>query len=135
MKKSTKFSFLFFLILNTYYLILDTRPVFAVICNKALGNCTSSTDPQGYFSNFIQGIISIFFIVAVIYFIWHFMLAGYHIISSQGDPKSFDTAKNELTYAFIGLAVVFSVFAILKFVGIILGLPNLESLTIPWPTL
>jgi hypothetical protein len=111
------------------------QPVYAIICNKALGNCTSSTDPKAYINNVIQSIFSIFFIVGVVYFIWHFVFAGYHMIGAEGDAKKFDSAKNELVYAFAGLIAIFSVFAILKLIGTVTGITGLESLQIAWPTL
>jgi hypothetical protein len=111
------------------------KPVYATICNPVLTNCSSSETPKAYFNSALQGIISIFFLVGVIYFLWHFIFAGYHLIATNGDPKNFETAKNELVYACVGLLVVFSVFAVLKFVGIVVGIPGLESLQIAWPTL
>jgi hypothetical protein len=111
------------------------KPAYAVICNPVLNNCTSSTAPKTYFNNVLSGIISIFMLVGVIYFVWHIVFAGYHLISTQGDPKSFETAKNEIVYSFIGLVVLFSVFAILKFIGTVLGIPGLNTLQIAWPSL
>jgi len=110
-------------------------PVYAEICNSALNNCTSSTNPKAYINNVIQGVFSIFFLVGVIYFIWHFVFAALHLISSEGDPKKFETAKNEMVYAATGLIAIFSVFAVLKLIGIITGIQGLEGLKITWPTL
>lgn len=107
----------------------------AVICNPVLKNCTSSTAPKTYINNVLSVVFSIFFIVAVIYYIWHFIFAGYHLIASDGDPKKWESGKNEMVWASVGLGVVFSVFAILKFIGIVFGIPGLSALTISWPTL
>jgi glycerol uptake facilitator-like aquaporin len=106
------------------------------ITNPLLPNSQEITNnPKGYFNNALQAIISIFMFVAIIYFIWHFVMGGYHFISSQGDAKKIESAKEELTYAVIGLGVVFSVFAILKFVGTVLNIPDLKLLQISWPSL
>jgi Type IV secretion system pilin len=111
-------------------------PVYAAICNSALNdNCLSSTNPKLYINNVIQGIFSIFFIVGVVYFIWHFVFAGYHFIASEGDSKKFETAKNEMINAFLGLIAIFSVFAVLKLIGVVTGITGLASLQIAWPTL
>jgi hypothetical protein len=110
-------------------------PVYAQICNSALSDCTSSTNPKLYINNVIQGVFSIFFIVGVIYFIWHFVFAGYHLIATEGDPKKFETAKNELMYAFVGLIAIFSVFAILRLIGTVTGIAGLQGLRIAWPTI
>jgi len=109
-----------------------------MICNPLLPSatgCNQVTDPQTYTSGVIQTIVSIFMLVGVIYFIWHFVFAGYHLIASNGDPKKFESAKDEAVWAVLGLMVVFSVYALLKFVGFIVGVPSLETLQLPFPTL
>ncbi|MFA7301771.1 MAG: hypothetical protein WC069_05650 [Candidatus Shapirobacteria bacterium] len=111
-------------------------PVFAQIINPTFGNQQiSSVDPQLYFNNVLSAIFSIFFIVGTIYFIWHIVFAGYHFIATEGDPKAYETAKNQITYSVVGIFVIFSVFAIIKLVGTVLGIAGLEDLTITWPTL
>jgi hypothetical protein len=110
-------------------------PVYATICNSALNDCTSSTNPKLYINNVIQGIFSIFFIVGIIYFIWHFVFAGLHLMASEGDSKKFETAKNEMVFAATGLVAIFSVFAVLKLIGIVTGIKGLEGLQITWPSL
>jgi|SRR3989339_760447 len=122
-------------LLGTLYLVLGTRPVMAVICNPVLKNCTSSTDPEGYTNNVLQGVISILILVAILYFFWHVVFAGYHLIATDGDQKKFETAKAELTNSIVGIIAIFCVFAIVKFIGFVLGIQGLENLTITWPTL
>lgn len=112
------------------------KPAYAVICNSALKDgCSISSNPQNYFNNVLQVVISLLFIVAIIYFVWNIILAGYHMVSSQGDPKSFDTAKNQLLYAFVGLFIIFFVFALLKLIGTVTGITGLDSLSITLPSL
>lgn len=107
-----------------------------MITNPLLNNPESQVvDPQAYTNNVIQSVFSIFFIVAVIYFIWNIIMAGYHLISTEGDPKKLETARNQATYAILGIAVVFMVFAIMKFIGAVTGISGLENLEITWPTL
>ena len=57
------------------------------------------------------------------------------MISSEGDAKKFDTAKNEIVFATIGVFVLFSVFAILKLVGAVTGIAGLSTLQLQWPSL
>jgi hypothetical protein len=106
----------------------------AAISNVALTNPNSQSDPT-YVTTVFQGVFNIFIIIGVIYFIWHFIFAGYHFISAQGDEKQYQQAKNEITYALIGLVIIFFVFAILKIIGSILGIQGLDNLQITLPTL
>jgi len=112
------------------------KPIYAAIENPLLKDSSSiAQNPQKYANNVIQTIFSIFFIVAVIYFIWHFIMAAYHMISSNGDPKKWEEAWHSITYALVGLVLVFSLFAILKFAGNIFGIEGLKTLNLLWPSL
>ena len=111
-------------------------PIFAQINNPVLPDSNSIvSNPSNYVNNAIQSIISIFFIVAVLYFIWHFIMYAYHMIASQGNPDKWKQAQSSILYAFIGLILVFAIFAILKFVGVVFGIPNLQNLQLVWPSL
>ena len=124
--------FTFYVLRITYY----ATPAYAIISNPVINNgAAQATAPEAYFNSVLQAVIAIFFIVAVIYFIWHIVFAGYHLIASEGDPKRWEAAKNEIIYAFVGLFAVFSIFAIVKFIGTVLGITGLSNLTITWPSL
>jgi len=123
-------------LLTAFYLTLSASPAFAIITNPIISNPTvASSDPKTYFNSVLAAVISIFFIVGIIYFIWHIVFAGYHLIASEGDPKKWESSKEEIIYACIGLFAIFSIFAILKLIGKVVGIPGLETLTITWPTL
>lgn len=108
----------------------------AQITNPAIGNANSiSSNPSNYVNNIIQSIISIFMIVAIVYFIWHFVMSAYRMINSNGDPKKWEEAQKAILYSFVGIILVFSLFAILKFVGIVTGVPGLQNLKLTWPSL
>jgi hypothetical protein len=116
------------------------KPAYAIICNELInpgcaGDVKQINDPKGYFNNLVQGIFSIFMLVAVLYFVWHFLMGAYHYIDSSGDEKKIEGAQKQLTYAFVGLFTAFSIFAILKLIGVIFGIPNLENLILTLPTL
>ena len=110
-------------------------PIYAQIHNSALRESSSSATPQAYINNVLQTVFSLFFIVGVLYFAVYFIMAGYHFIDSLGDPKRIESARDQLTYSFVGLIVIFSVFAILRLAGTVLGITGLRNLSIPWPTL
>jgi heme/copper-type cytochrome/quinol oxidase subunit 2 len=107
----------------------------AQITNPVLNPNNISDNPTGYVNNIIQSIISIFMIVGVVYFIWHFVMAAYHMISSNGDPKKWEESQKAILYSFVGIIVIFSLFAILKLVGTVTGVSGLKELKLTWPTL
>ncbi|MDP4009906.1 MAG: hypothetical protein Q8P53_02895 [Candidatus Shapirobacteria bacterium] len=108
-----------------------------MITNPLLkNNDTIVTNPNAYVSNVIGAVISIFFIVGIIYFTWNVVFAGYHMINSQGESKKVEEARSHLTNAVIGIFVVFSIFALLKLVITILGLNiDTNNLLISLPSL
>jgi hypothetical protein len=115
------------------------KPVYAVICNSLVDpNCAASqqaTAPKAYFNSVIQAVITIFMLVTVLYFLWFIFMAGFHYIENNGDSKMIEQAKNQLQYGLMGLAIVFSVFAILKFIGTVFGISGLDILQLQWPTI
>jgi Type IV secretion system pilin len=111
------------------------KPVYAKITNPVLVKQNIGDDPKAYINSALQTVISIFFIFGLIYFIYHFIISGYHMISSQGDPKKYEEAQHALLYSLLGIGIIFSVFAILKVVGTIFGIEGLGQLEITWPTL
>ena len=112
------------------------KPVYAAITNPLLKNSGNIiSNPQGYINQVIQTVFSIFFIVAVIYFIWHIVMAAYHMISSQGEPDKWKESQKAIIYSCVGLILVFSIFAILKFVGTVFGIDGLKTLQLLWPSL
>lgn len=105
------------------------------ICNPVLKNCSSSYDATTYTNSVISTIFSIFLIVGVLYFMWNMLFNAYHLLSAEGDPKAYQTAKDGITHGVMGIAIVFSIFALVKLVGWIFGITDLEGLTITWPHL
>lgn len=111
------------------------KPVLAKITNTVLDNQDITSNPNSYVNGIIQTFVTLLIIVGVLYFVINFILAGYHMISSQGDPKKFEEAQKSLIYALLGIVLIFAVFAIIKLIGFIFGITGLENLTITWPSL
>jgi hypothetical protein len=107
-------------------------PITNPLLNKANEQVS---DPFAYTGSVVSNIFTIFFVVAVLYFSWFIFMAAFHLIDSQGDSKNIENSKKEFQYGFMGLAVIFSVFAIIKFVGFVLGVKGLKTLQLTLPTL
>ena len=106
------------------------NPLFSNEQNESI-----TTDPENYTNNAIQAIISIFLIVAVIYFVWHFVMAAYHMISSNGDPKKWEESQKAILNSLIGIILAFSIFGLIKLAGTLFGITALQELSITWPSL
>lgn len=67
----------------------------------------------------LAGIVAVFFII----------FSGIKFLTSGGDPKQVEGARKTLTYAIIGLIIVFFSFAIIKLMGTITGATCISK----WP--
>lgn len=110
-----------------------TKVAYAQITNPILKNSqTIANNPTAYGNNVLQTLITLLIIFAVIFFFFQFIMSGYKMISSQGDPKKAEEAKSSLSSSVVGLIIVLSVFVILNLLINLFGI-KLDSLT--WPSL
>jgi len=68
-----------------------------------------------------QVLILVFPLAGLIVFLF-LIYGGYKYMTSQGDPKSIQSAQQTLTYAVIGFLVMFSAYFVVKFFGLALNL-------------
>ncbi len=55
--------------------------------------------------------------------------AGFKFVTSKGDPQEVDNAKKTLTYAIIGLLLIFFSFAILNLIATVTGVGQITDPT------
>ena len=90
---------------------------------KAAQAPTLSCIPQ-----IIKVVINWSLIAATIVALFLVIYTGIKFINSGGDPKSIDSAKKMLTFALIGLIVVFLSFFIINFIATFTGVDTLRSI-------
>lgn len=76
-------------------------------------------DPYGF--TLISKIFDIALLVTVILALFFIVIGGFKWISSQGDPKQIEGARNTIMYAAIGLGVAFLSFFFVNVLGHFLG--------------
>lgn len=69
------------------------------------------------FNNLIRAALIFVGVVALFFF----MLSGFNFVTSGGDPKKIQGAKQTLTFAIVGLLIVLFSFAIIFFIGYVTG--------------
>jgi hypothetical protein len=67
-------------------------------------------------SDQLQNIVNTILAVAGAIAVLIIVLAGFRLITSQGDPGAVATARNAVIYSLIGLVVIMFAFAIVNFV-------------------
>ncbi|HPJ17481.1 MAG TPA: hypothetical protein PK639_04670 [Candidatus Woesebacteria bacterium] len=79
-----------------------------------LGNITANS--------LVSGAISLVLLVVALVFFFILVLGGLRWIMSEGDQKAVEAARGQITNALIGLAIVFSAFAIIKLIEALFGI-------------
>ena len=80
------------------------------------GVATLSCIP-GVFQNLVAAALGFAGVVALFLIVY----SGIRFITSSGDPKAVEGARNTLTWAIIGLIVIILSFTIIKFIAVFTG--------------
>lgn len=78
----------------------------------------------------VSGAISLVMLAVALVFFFILILGGLRWITSEGDQKNVEAARNQITNALIGLAIVFAAWAIIKLIQIVFGIDIIGGLTI-----
>jgi hypothetical protein len=79
----------------------------------------------------VSGAISLAMLAVALIFFFILISGGLKWVMSEGDQKAVESARNQITNALVGLAIVFAAFAIMKLIEIIFGISLLGGITIP----
>ncbi|MBU1129974.1 pilin [Patescibacteria group bacterium] len=79
----------------------------------------------------VSGGISLIMLIVALVFFFMLVWGGLKWVMSQGDKTNVETARNQITNALIGLAIVFAAWAIMKLIEILFGINILGGLSIP----
>lgn len=79
----------------------------------------------------VSGAISLLMLVVALVFFFILILGGLRWVMSEGDQKNVEAARNQITNALIGLAIVFAAWAIMKLIETVFGISILGGIRIP----
>ena len=96
------------------------------IVNPVLPDELSALSGETFLQKLLRVIILLFLIVGSIYFFFTLIMGGIKWISSGSDKAGLESAQKQLTNAFVGLAILFSSFAIIKLIEYVFGISILE---------
>ena len=97
------------------------------------GPLNIGSDPSragSVFNQIISTTIGVLTVVATIWFVFQFISAAVSIITSAGNKENLQNAKTKLTQSLMGLVVVVVAIFLIKFIGEILGLPDILDPTV-----
>jgi len=84
---------------------------------------------MGVFSTFISSAIGLITIIAIIWFVFVFIMGAIGIISSGGDKQAMESARKKITSGAIGLVVVIVGMFVIQLIGRIIGIPEILNIT------
>lgn len=79
----------------------------------------------------VSGAISLVMLVVALVFFFMLVLGGLKWVMSEGDEKNVTSARNQITNALIGLAIVFAAWAVVKLIETIFGVSIISGISIP----
>lgn len=91
----------------------------------------SGTKGEGLFL-FLSNILQLAAVIAGIYMVVQFILAGFNYISASGDAKKTEAAWNQIWQSIVGLVIIASAFVITGLVERFTGIKILQPV-IPTP--
>jgi hypothetical protein len=92
------------------------------ILGERLKDFFNFDDPGATFFNlFFRNLITLTLIIGAIIFFFVLMFGAISWITSGGDKAQIETARGRITAALVGLAILFSIFAIIKVVETFFG--------------
>lgn len=85
-------------------------------------------NPTTQLETIISNTIAVLTVVAVIFFVLQIIFAGYAFISSQGDEKKLEIAKDRLTNNALGLFIVVVAVGLGALIAKLVGIPDILDL-------
>lgn len=101
-------------------------PIADFLCNLTGEKEDQAEQAGNKLNDVISSVIGFLTVVASIWFIIQFLLAGFSWISAGGDKQAVETARNKMTYAILGLIVVVAAWILAGLMGKIFGLDILN---------
>lgn len=97
--------------------------------------CVSNLDPQVAtiqgFECVFRNVVSVVTVLAGLALFIMLLMGGLKYLTSGGDPKAQEQAKNTLTYAILGMVLIVAAYLILNFISTFTGIEALKTFTIP----
>lgn len=103
---------------------------FAQITNKILRGDLGSGDPASVFGRYIGSWWGLAYIIGAILFILYLIWGGLEWIMGGSNEERVTNAKNKISNAFLGLALLAVSWVLVKAIGFVLGIDFLENLSI-----
>lgn len=79
-------------------------------------------------SKFLTNFLGLAFVIGTVLCLGYLIIGAIQFITAGGDKTKTESARGKIVLAITGLAILFSIFAIMKLIGMFFGIEQLESL-------
>ncbi len=100
-------------------------PVAKALCDAGKGNA-ANTATGIQLNKLLSTVVGIMTVIAAIWFIIQFIVAGFQWIQSGGEKNNLEQARDKITNSLIGLIIVVSAWIVMGVIGKIVGLDILN---------
>lgn len=101
--------------------------------NLNLNTIQQNAEPNAAFpvgtsiGDIVSKIIPWIFTFAGMALLVYLILGGFQLMTSRGEPKAMAAARQHITNALIGFAIIFFAYWAVQLIGLILNLPGIKS--------
>ena len=81
----------------------------------------------GNLGQIVDKIVPFVFGAAGLFLLFYLITGGFGIMTSKGDPKALEAARQKITTALIGFIIIFVSYWIVQLFGAILGVQQIEK--------
>jgi len=128
-----RFKITFFLNVLILLALINTHDVYG-FSNPWLPNDLQNLSGSEYFAKFLPAVITLLLLIGTLIFLFMIIQGGIEWIGSGGDKAKYESARNRVTNALVGLVILFSVFAIIdlveRFFGVNISVFDISSFSI-----
>ena len=80
-----------------------------------------------------QNVVTVITVLAGLAVFIMLLIGGIKYLTSGGDQKAMEQAKNTMTFAILGLVLIIAAYLILNFLSVFTGISGLLKFTVPGP--
>ena len=102
--------------------VQDHSSITNPILKDELQNILLNQTGGSYFQKLIPSIIGIAFVIGALIFVFMLIIGGIQWIASGGDKSALEGARGRITNAIVGMAILLSVFALIKVIETFFGI-------------
>jgi hypothetical protein len=88
-----------------------------------------------YFNRALPFIFNTLILLGFIYFLIKLIVASYNFLTAGHSQNKYEEARDTLIYSFVGIGIIFSFYALVRLVGYMFGIENLQNLQVIFPEL